>query len=361
MEQTNRYCVIMCGGVGSRFWPYSRASRPKQFIDILGIGRSLLQLTVDRLAGIVPPENIYLLTNAQYASLIAEQLPGVDPAHILLEPARRNTAPCIAWAAWHIHKLNPQASIMVAPSDHLIIRQDEFRHCALRAFDFVESNDALVTFGIKPSRPETGYGYIQEGDRIDDWFARVKTFTEKPNLELARVFVESGEFYWNSGMFFWRAGVIKDAMRSHAPQVAEVFDRGEGVYGTPQEQQFIDENYPTCPNISIDYAVMEHSSRVYVERVDLGWSDLGTWGSLFENVPKNDLGNVAYGSRSLAYESHGNVVTVQDPEKLVVVAGLNDFIVADTPDALLIVPKADEQKIKNYVNDVRAKFGDKYL
>ncbi len=355
----NRYCVIMCGGVGSRFWPYSRAQRPKQFIDFLGTGSSLLQLTMQRLEGVVPTSNVFLLTNEQYAGLIAEQLPQLSPEQILCEPARRNTAPCNAWAAHHIMALNPDAKIMVAPSDHLILNHDAFKKAVVQAFEFIESHDTLLTFGVRPNRPETGYGYIQLGQRIEGDFAAVKTFTEKPNLELARVFLDSGEFLWNSGMFFWSAAGILEAMAKHCPEVAATFEQGEGLYGTPAEMEFINRVYPTCTSISIDYAVMEKAPNVTVEAVDFGWTDLGTWGALYDISPKNQDGNVTQNTRALMFNSHNNVVAVQG-DKLVVASGLNDFIVADTPDALLIVPKAEEQKIRTYVNEVKTAFGDKF-
>lgn len=356
----NRFCVIMCGGVGSRFWPYSRMNKPKQFIDFLGTGRSLLQLTVDRLQGIVAPENIVILTNKQYASLVKEQLPQLQPRQILLEPARRNTAPCIAWSAWHIKALNPDAKIMVAPSDHIILKTEEFQRCALRAFEFIETHADLLTMGIKPNRPETGYGYIQRGEAIDEDFARVKTFTEKPNEELAREFVNSGEFVWNSGMFFWHVDTIIEAMRKHAPDIALVFDREPQVFGTEQEREYINHNYASCPNISIDFAVMEKSPNVCVESVEFGWSDLGTWVALFDNLPKDDNDNVTQTESVMLFNSTGNVIAAGSG-KLVVASGLKDYIVADTDNALLIVPKADEQKIRLYVNDVKSKFGEKYL
>ena len=355
----NRYCIIMCGGVGSRFWPYSRTNMPKQFIDFLGTGRSLLQMSVDRIKGIVPDENIIMMTNEQYATIIAQQLPQLKPEQILLEPARRNTAPCIAWAAWHIKALNPDAQIMVAPSDHLILKTDEYRDCVNKAFDFIEQRDAILTMGIKPSRPETGYGYIQVGERITGDFMEVKTFTEKPNEELARVFLETGEFFWNSGMFFWSADSIIKAMREQAPDIAAIFDSSSD-YATAAETTFIDKNYPLCRNISIDFAVMEKAPNVYVECVDFGWSDLGTWGSLYENSEKNSDGNATQGCNALMFNSRNNIVAVKG-DKLVVTSGLNDYIIADVDDALLIVPKGEEQKIRNYVNEAKAKFGDKYI
>lgn len=358
---SNRYCVIMCGGVGSRFWPYSRSRMPKQFIDFFGTGRSLLQMSVDRIRGIIPDENIFMITNEQYAPIIAEQLPQLSPKQILKEPARRNTAPCIAWAAYHIQAINPDARIMVAPSDPLILKTEEFQRCVVKAFDFIDVHDALLTLGIKPSRPETGYGYIQVGEQMGDDFSSVKTFTEKPDEELARVFVESGEFFWNSGMFFWRARTILDAMRTHANDITTILDQGLDYYGTDGEADFIETNFPTCRNISIDFAVMEHASNVFVECVDIGWSDLGTWGSIYDNSPKSDdNGNVTQGCKALLYNSHNNVIAVKG-DKLIVASGLDDYIVADVEDALLIVPRAEEQKIRNYVNEVRTQFGDRYL
>ena len=350
----------MCGGVGSRFWPYSRAAMPKQFIDFFGTGRSLLQMAVDRMTTIVPVENIIMITNEKYANVIAQQLPELKPSQFLLEPARRNTAPCIAWAAHHIHALNPDARIMVAPSDHLILNVQEFRRSVVKAFDFIESRDAILTFGIKPNRPETGYGYIQVGERVVEDFAQVKTFTEKPNEELAKVFLQSGEFFWNSGMFFWSASTIIEALRNYAPDISAIFEQGTDFYNTPREQEYINDHFPSCQNISIDFAVMEKAPNVYVECVDFGWSDLGTWGSLYENSPKNENGNVTQNCQALLFNSHNNVIAVKG-DKLIVASGLDDYIVADVEDALLIVPKSEEQKIKLYVNEVKAKYGDKYL
>lgn len=356
----HRYCVIMCGGIGSRFWPYSRESRPKQFIDFLGTGRSLLQMSYDRVLPMVPKQNIIVVTNAQYAKLVREQLPDLTDAQILLEPARRNTAPCIAWAAYHIHAIDPQASMMVTPSDHLIMREREFEKAILRGFDFVEQGQRLLTLGIKPTRPETGYGYIQVGKRVEDDIMSVKTFTEKPDLELAKVFVESGEFFWNAGIFLWRTQTIIDALRVLSPDLAKTFDSGCGYYNTPQEVDFIQRNFPACVNISIDYAIMEKSRDVYVECVDLGWNDLGTWSALFDNSPKNRDGNVTQCCNVLAYNTTGCIFAVRD-QKLIVADGLKDYIVADAGDVLLICPKSKEQAIKQMVNDAKLNFGDKYL
>ena len=356
----NRYCVIMCGGVGSRFWPFSKAALPKQFIDFFGTGRSLLQTAMDRIQGIVPLNNILLLTNESYAPLIKQQLPEIQDSQILLEPARRNTAPCIAWAAHHIKALNPNAKMMVAPSDHLIINVEKFRQSVLDAFDFIEGRDALVTMGIKPSRPETGYGYIQVGEPIQGNFSSVKTFTEKPDENLARIFLDSGEFFWNSGMFFWSADSILKALNTCAPEIDAVFERGKQYFGTSQEMEYINANFEACPSISIDFAVMEKARNVYVETVDFGWNDLGTWRSLYDNSPKNSDGNVTQKCKALMFNSHNNIVAIKG-DKLVVASGLEGYIVADVDDALLIVPLEEEQRIKQYVNEVKSKFGDKYL
>ena len=356
----NRYCVIMCGGVGSRFWPYSRTDLPKQFIDFFGTGRTLLQMSYDRIQGIVPKENILLVTNRRYAKLIHEQLPEISDDQILYEPARRNTAPCIAWATNHIRAINPDASIMVAPSDHLILKEEQFKESIRRGFDFVEHHDALLTLGIKPSRPETGYGYIQVGESVNDEISKVKTFTEKPNLELAKVFIQLGEFFWNSGIFIWSANSIYKALHDYAPEVCGVLDRGEGIYGTPAEMAFINEAFPSCQNISIDFAVMEKAPNVYVECVEFGWSDLGTWGALYDNSLKNSDGNVTQKCKALLFNSTDNIIAMKS-DKLVVASGLHDYIVADADDVLLIVPKAEEQKIRLYVNEVKLNYGDEYL
>lgn len=350
----------MCGGVGSRFWPFSKAAMPKQFIDFFGTGRSLLQTAFDRMQGIVPVDNIILITNEIYEPLIKEQLPEIKDDQILLEPARRNTAPCIAWAAHHIKAINPDARMMVAPSDHLVINVEKFKQSVVDAFDFIEQRDALLTMGIKPSRPETGYGYIQVGEHVDGKFYSVKTFTEKPDEDLARVFLRSGEFFWNSGMFFWSADSILKALDHYAPEVNAAFEQGKQYFGTPQEMDFINAQFEACPSISIDFAIMEKAPNVYVETVDFGWNDLGTWRSLYDHSPKNKDGNVTQNCKALMFNSHNNIVAIKG-DKLVVASGLEGYIVADVDDALLIVPLEEEQKIKLYVNAVKSKFDDKYL
>jgi len=350
----------MCGGIGSRFWPYSRTSVPKQFIDFLGTGRSLLQMSYDRILPVVPKENIIILTNAQYAGQVKQQLPDLTDNQILLEPARRNTAPCIAWAAYHIAAIDPLASMIVTPSDHLITREAEFERAVVDGFNFVETHDALLTLGIAPTRPETGYGYIQVGEEVNDNIHKVKTFTEKPNLELAQTFLRTGEFFWNSGIFLWKASSIIGALAVCSPDLNAVFESGKQEFGTEREHNFITRAFPSCLSISIDYAVMERASNVYVETVTFGWNDLGTWSALYDMSPKNRDGNVTQRCQVLAYNATGNIFAVKD-DKLIVVDGLNDYIIADAGDVLLICPKSQEQRIKQMVNDAKVNYGEKYL
>ncbi|MCX4331883.1 MAG: mannose-1-phosphate guanylyltransferase [Paramuribaculum sp.] len=359
-RRQHRYCVIMCGGIGSRFWPYSRTDVPKQFIDFFGTGTSLLQMTYERMLPLVDKERFIVITNAKYVERIKEQLPELDDSQILAEPDRRNTAPAIAWAAYHIRALDPEASMIVAPSDHLITREHIFEKCVERGFDFVETHDALLTLGITPTRPETGYGYIQIGQETEPGLLKVKTFTEKPDRELAQVFLDSGEFFWNAGIFLWEAETIIAALRRYVPDIAAEFDRGEGVFGTPEETAYINSTFASCPSISIDFAVMEKASNVYVECVNFGWNDLGSWSSLYETSPKNIDSNVTQNSNVMAYGSSGNIFMAPS-DKLVVVSGLHDCIVADAEDVLLICPKSEEQKIKQIVNDVELRFDGKYL
>lgn len=358
----NNYCVIMGGGIGSRFWPFSRESYPKQFLDFFGAGRSLLQMTFDRFAKIIPVENIYIVSNVAYADLIKEQLPELSEGQILLEPVRRNTAPCIAYAAYHIKACNPDANIVVAPSDHLIMREDIFLRDVQKALDFVRDNRVLVTLGIRPSRPETGYGYIQSSDTVVDDFTKVKTFTEKPNLELAKVFMESGEFFWNSGMFVWNVNTILEAFSKYLPDISSRFDLGKEKFNTPEEKAFVNDNYPYCLNISIDYGIMEKASNVYMLCVDFGWADLGSWGSLFDIAHKDANNNaILKKNKAMLYESTGNVVALDDPERLVVIHGLDDCIVAEAGNVLLICKKEDEQRIKQFVADAKIRYGMKFM
>lgn len=350
----------MCGGIGSRFWPYSRTSLPKQFLDFFGTGTTLLQMTYERILPLVSPDNVIVVTNADYAGLVREQLPDIKESNILFEPARRNTAPCVAWAASHIKALDPEGSMIVTPADHLITRQNNFIDAVRTGFEFVEKNNALLTLGITPTRPDTGYGYIQVGQKVEGEISTVKTFTEKPDIELAKLFLSTGEFFWNSGIFLWRASTILEAFEKCAPEIAGIFAKGKDTMGTDRETQFIDEVFASCPAISIDYAVMEKAANVYVETVSFGWSDLGTWSALYDHSPKTREGNVTQNCNVLTYDATGNIFAVRG-EKLVVVSGLHDYIVADAGDVLLICPKSEEQLIRNIVNDTKASFGDKFI
>jgi mannose-1-phosphate guanylyltransferase len=353
----------MAGGIGSRFWPVSRTSVPKQFLDILGVGHSLLQLTYNRFVKIMPKENIFIVTNRSYIDLVSQQLPELPTENILLEPYRRNTAPCIAFANFKILKKNPNANIVVAPSDHLIVKEDEFLKVVNSGLDFVSKNEALLTLGITPSRPETGYGYIQSNNEVKvegyNNLMKVKTFTEKPNLEMARVFLESGEFFWNSGIFLWSVKSINKAFDEFLPEINTLFAEGKGLYYTPMEDSFINDIYPRCKSISIDYGIMEKAKNVYVLCSDIGWSDLGTWGSLYEHSKKDDAGNHIDGDSVFAYDIKNTVVKVPS-NKVVVVQGLTDYIVAESDGILLICKMQDEQMIKQFVNDVKLKKGEEF-
>ena len=350
----------MGGGIGSRFWPFSRESYPKQFLDFFGVGRSLLQMTVDRFAKIIPMENIYIVTNEKYAGLVKKQLPMFQKRQVLLEPTRRNTAPCIAYAAYRIKAGNPNANIVVAPSDHLVLKENEFLTAIREGLDFIRENDALMTLGIKPHRPETGYGYIQSSDTLIGEFTKVKTFTEKPNLELAKVLVESGEFFWNSGIFLWNVNTIINAIQTYLPEISSRFSLGADLFNTPEEQQFINTHYPYCPNISVDYGIMEKAKNVYMLCVDFGWADLGTWGSLFDIATKDKDNNAVLKTHALLYECKNNIITLGDNKRLVVVQGLKDYIVAENGNVLLICKKEDEQRIKLYMADAQLKYGDEF-
>ena len=357
-ELKNNYCVIMSGGVGSRFWPYSRKNLPKQFLDFFGTGRSLLQQTFERFNKVVPTENILIVTNELYANLVQEQLPQLHPSQILLEPSRRNTAPCIAWASNHIKALNPNANIVVAPSDHLILKEDEFITSIKNGLEFVGNNDKLLTLGIKPNRPETGYGYIQIAEKESDNLYKVKTFTEKPELELAKVFLASGEFYWNSGLFLWNVNSIIKALNKYLPDMMSKL--ASDTYGTPQEADFINEHFASCNNISIDYGVMEKANNVYVTLGDFGWSDLGTWGSLYDLSEKDSNGNVTLKCNTMLYESKNNIVVLPNG-KLAVVAGMEGYLIAESDNVLLICPKDEENAIRKYVNEVQIKYGNDFI
>lgn len=352
----------MAGGIGSRFWPMSTTSHPKQFIDILGTGQTLIQQTYNRLKKICPEENIYIVTNEMYQDLIIEQLQGITKEQIICEPSRKNTAPCIAYANFKIAAKNTNANIVVAPADHLILKEDEFVKVVNLALDFTKDNDCLVTLGITPSRPDTGYGYIQFDSNVSsskDEIKKVKTFTEKPNLELAKQFVESGEFCWNSGMFIWSLKSINKAFENLLPTMHGIFKEGEGVYNTPDENEFIKKSYSICKNISIDYGIMEKSTNVHVISADIGWSDLGTWGSIYTHLDHDGEKNAVVGNNVMLYDSEKNIINVPK-DKLVVLQGLDDFIVVDTNEVLMVCKKEDEQKIKQFVNDIKLSKDAKY-
>jgi mannose-1-phosphate guanylyltransferase len=360
----NYYGVIMAGGIGARFWPMSRSSHPKQFIDILGTGDTLIQQTFKRLKRICLPENILIVTNSIYKELVMSQLPELTDEQILCEPMRRNTAPCIAYANYKIQKKNPDATIVVAPSDHIVLNENEFVSTLQSALEAASENDWLFTLGIKPSRPDTGYGYIQHHDGnpypADAQIRKVKTFTEKPNLELAQTFLDSGDFLWNSGIFIWSLSSIMRAFKDHLAEVDELFSKGIGIYDTGKEDKFISETYAVCRNISIDYGIMEKAANVYVRISDFGWSDLGTWKSLHEILEKDEHTNAVKGENVMIYDSQDCIINVPS-NKLVVVNGLKDFIVVEEEGTLLICKKSDEQQIRQIVNDVKMEKGDKYV
>lgn len=354
----------MAGGIGSRFWPLSKTLHPKQFIDILGTGETLIQQTFRRLNIICPAENFVVVTNTEYKEMVLEQLPQLNEEQILAEPIRRNTAPCIAYACHKIKCRVPDASIIIAPSDHLITKEDEFIRQLRNGIDFVNENDALLTLGITPHRPETGYGYIQVNDKANfsliDNLYRVKTFTEKPDLKMARIFLDSGEFYWNSGIFIWSLSSILSALDKHLPDVNELFSKGDKYYFTPNEIAFLNKAYSECPNISIDYGLMEKARNVYVLCADFGWSDLGTWGSLWDNSIKDEFGNALKGKNIKLYNTKNCIVNMSD-EKLVVINGLDGYIVVEADNTLMICKKEDEQQLRQIVNDVKIEKGDKYI
>jgi len=360
----NTFCVIMAGGIGSRFWPYSRTGKPKQFLDILGTGQTLLQQTIRRYRDICPIENILIVSNEEYASLILEQLPEIQASQVLLEPLRRNTAPCIAYANQRIARMNPDANIIVAPSDHLITDEQEFNNVVLKGLKFVKERDALLTLGIMPNRPETGYGYIQVNGQEDVDGTRclrpVKTFTEKPNLELARIFLESGDFFWNSGMFIWSLKSITHAFEKYLPDVQSLFHDGLNVYGTPEEAAFIRQVYGACNKVSIDYGIMEKANNVFVLCADFGWSDLGTWGSLYDHLIHDEAENAVGGGQAITFQANRNVIHTPKG-KLTVVQGLDDYIIINTDDVLMICKKEDEQQIRMMVDEVKLRGGEKFI
>ena len=357
----NNYVAIMAGGIGSRFWPMSRTGMPKQFLDILNIGRTLIQSTYDRFEKFIPKENIYVVTSAQYLEIVKEQLPELVEANILCEPSRKNTAPCIAYISYKLNELDPNANLICAPADHLITEPEAFIDICKNALHFTSHIKALITLGIKPTNPNTGYGYIQyESMAAGDNIYKVKLFTEKPDKELAKTFVASGDFLWNAGIFVWQVKNIITAFETNIPELHEVFDAEKENFNTDKEEDAIERIYPQCTNVSIDYAVMEKADNVYVIPASFGWSDLGTWTSAYETFDKDYLDNAVGGNEVMIIDATKNMVQVPH-NKLVVLQGLDDFIVVDTEDVLLICKKDKEQEIKNYVAEVKRNKGDKYL
>lgn len=345
----------MAGGIGSRFWPMSTSKIPKQFLDVLGNGETLLQQAFRRLSKICPPSQILIVTNTDYKDICKKQLPNIKEQNILCEPARRNTAPCIAYASFKIQHENRDANIIVAPSDHLITNEDEFERIVKECLEVSAQKDYLITLGIKPSRPETGYGYIQFSEKCckeNETLRKVKTFTEKPNLEIAQQFLDSGDFLWNSGMFIWSVSSIVLSIEKLLPEMYEVFLEGKELYNTDDEIDFINRVFPTCKNISIDYGIMEKSKNVFVYPSDFGWSDLGTWGSLENHIEADEFNNTLISKQVLLYDSENNIVKLPK-EKVAVIQGMDGYIIVDTKEALLICKKEEEQKIKQFVADIK--------
>lgn len=351
MAKTNNHLVIMAGGVGSRFWPMSTAEKPKQFIDVLGVGKTLIQLTVERFGNLVASENVWVVTNQKYAPIVEEQLPDIPKTNILCEPCRRNTAPCIAYVSWRIKSNDPKANIVVTPSDHIVMDTAEFQRVIKECMRFTSETDAIVTLGMKPNRPETGYGYIQadlstSSLRNKEIF-RVDSFREKPDLKTAKEYIKKNYYFWNAGIFIWNVNTIVNAFRIYEPAMAKIFESMQPVYGTDKEQAFINERFPECENISVDYAIMEKAEEIFVCPADFGWSDLGTWGSLHGQSKKDLYGNATIGQNINLIESH-NCIVHTTQEKKVIIQGLDGYIIAEKDDTLLICKLSEEQRIKQF-------------
>ncbi len=355
----NYYAVLMAGGVGSRFWPISTTENPKQFHDMLGTGTTLIQKTFQRLNKFVPTENILILTNERYNDLVLEQLPMVKQDQVVLEPAMRNTAPCILYAALKIQKMNPNGVMIVAPSDHWIEDEAAFAKDVTACFEKCEQEDVLCTLGIKPTFPNTGFGYIEFDKNSEDEIKTVHQFREKPDYETAKDFLEQGNFLWNAGIFMWSVKTIVDAFKVYQPKQYDLFSAGMEAYNTVNETAFITENYPLAENISIDYAILERSKAIFVLAATFDWNDLGTWGSLFDKLDKDADGNAVVNAQVLAEDAHGNMIR-SPKDKIVVIDGLEDYIIVDKKDVLLIYPKSKEQDIKKVLKKVKDKFGNKY-
>jgi len=361
MQNKHHYVAIMAGGIGSRFWPMSRTAYPKQFLDVLNTGKTLIQWTYERYTQFIPLENIYIVTSEEYVSIVEKQLPNLPKENILAEPSKKNTAPCIAYISFKLAQKDPQATFVVAPSDHLILEQENFQKIVEQSLDFVSNIKALATLGIMPTNPNTGYGYIQyEGLEVSKGVYKVKTFTEKPTVEIAASFLASGDFLWNAGIFAWKASTIIAAFEKYQPEMFELFDGEKANFNTASEKQSIQKIYPQCVNISIDIAIMEKADNVYVIPASFGWSDLGTWNSAYEAMEKDYFANAVASDNVIVIDATKCMINAPK-DKLVVVQGLDDFIVVDTKDVLLICSKEKEQSIKEYVAEVKRHKGDKYI
>ena len=361
MQNKHHYVAIMAGGIGSRFWPMSRTAYPKQFLDVLNTGKTLIQLTYERYTQFIPLENIYIVTSEEYVSIVEAQLPNLPKENILAEPSKKNTAPCIAYISFKLAQKDPQATFVVAPSDHLILEQENFQKIVEQSLDFVSHIKALATLGIKPTNPNTGYGYIQyEGLEVSKGVYKVKTFTEKPTQEIAESFIASGDFLWNAGIFAWKASTIIADFEKYQPEMFELFDGEKANFNTTAEKKSIQKIYPQCVNISIDIAIMEKADNVYVIPASFGWSDLGTWNSAYDNMEKDYFANAVASDNVIVIDATKCMINAPK-DKLVVVQGLDYFIVVDTKDVLLICSKEKEQSIKEYVAEVKRHKGDKYI
>lgn len=369
MSSSNTYVAIMAGGIGSRFWPASRVARPKQFMDILGVGKSLIRLTFERFLKLTPAENIFIVTNGMYKDLCKQHIPELTDNQILCEPSRNNTAPCVAYTAFKLQSINPEANFIIAPSDHVVLKEDIFVQALEKALTFTANENALCTLGIRPSRPDTGYGYINynqeniepphQNDNIGG-VHKVKEFTEKPDSDTARQFLASGDYLWNAGIFIWRAASILEAFQKNATEIYDILGQGKNVYNTSGEQVFIDEYYPTTPKISVDYAIMEKADNIYTIPVDFGWSDLGTWASLHAESDKDEFGNVLQGKQIVINDVTNSLIRVPE-NKLVVLRDIDNYIIVDEEDVLLIYPKSKEQEIKALTKDIEQNGQDNFL
>jgi len=357
----NYYVAIMAGGIGSRFWPMSRQNFPKQFLDILNVGETLIQSTYKRFLPFIPKENIYIITSSEYIDIVKKQLPDLSDDNILGEPSRKNTAPCIAYISFKLQQKDPDASLIVAPSDHLILNEKDFNKVCLEALNFVNKHNAFITLGIKPSSPNTGYGYIQhEPQSVSDNVYKVKTFTEKPNAELAKTFIASGDFLWNAGIFVWRVKNIIKAFEKYLPEIYDVFAAEKDKFNTLQEKKALEHIYPLCTNISIDFGIMEKADNVYIIPSSFGWSDLGTWNSAYENLNKDKHHNAVAGNNVMPIDTHGCIIHAPN-NKLIVLQGLEEYIIVDTHDVLLVCKKEKEQEIKEYVTKIKRTKGEHFL